>query len=319
MFASGVGGGGFMVVRMADGTAKSFNFRETAPANATRDMFNGKLPTNNPRSSFADVNPGNPMLAQVGGLAVAVPGEVHGFATAHQMFGALPWQDVWDPSIRLNSEGFEVTPTLERIMLKEEKFFYDNRQDWPFLFTGDRLVVAGDIIKRPQYASTISRIAAAADGDSYAGVKDFYNGTLARQLSHAIQAAGGIVSTSDFSKYYAIVEPTINTTFIGNSVYTCPAPCSGPVLLEGLNIAELLPMTDRTHPDTHHYLIESMKWLSAGRTELGDPNDSVVSDNTRIAGFAARIQSVSVVPMNRTGDAPASAAPINGVPRWFTP
>jgi gamma-glutamyltranspeptidase len=199
------------------------------------------------------------------------------------MFGALPWRDVWAPSIKLNTEGFHVTPTLERIMLKEEQFFYDNRQDWPFLFSSStgNLVTTGDVIKRPAYAQTLSKI---ANGNNYSGVADFYNGTLAAQLSSVIRAADGIVTEPDFSAYYTVVSDTVNTTFMGNEVITCPPPCSGIVMLEGLNIAELLPMSDPATAGSHHYLVEVMKWLSAGRTELGDPFDSIVSDNAfRIA------------------------------------
>jgi len=236
------------------------------------------------------------LLAQVGGLAVAVPGEVHGFATAHQMFGALPWKDVWEPSISLNAKGFHVTPTLQSIILKEEQFFYDNRKDWPFLFSEDgSLVVTGDVVKRPEYAATLSTIAGNGTEDVYHGVHDFYNGTIASQLSRAIRAADGIVTESDFAKYYTVVSDTVNTTFMGSEVFTCPPPCSGPVLLEGLNIAEGLPMGDPKAPDAHHYLIEVMKWLSAGRTELGDPFDSIVSDNlNRIAELNTKEYAESV-------------------------
>ncbi|KAF8242424.1 gamma-glutamyltranspeptidase [Wilcoxina mikolae CBS 423.85] len=277
-FASGVGGGGFMVVRMANGVSKSFNFREAAPANASRDMYRE-----------------DEQLARVGGLAVAVPGEVHGFSAAHQMFGALPWKEVWEPAIRLNTDGFRVTPTLERIMLKSEQFFYDNRQDWPFLFneTTGKLVTTGDIIKRSAYAKTLSKI---ADGDNYSGVADFYNGTLAARLTSVIQAAGGIMTESDFSKYSTIVSETSNTTFMGNKVITCPPPCSGPVMLEGLNIAELLPMSNPSLPTSLHYLVEVMKWLSAGRTELGDPFDPIVSKNSlRISELSTKSYASEVV------------------------
>ncbi|KAA8904399.1 nucleophile aminohydrolase [Sphaerosporella brunnea] len=248
MFASGVGGGGFMVVRMADGMSKSFNFREAAPASATRDMYH------------KDAN-----LARAGGLAVAIPGEVHGFATAHRMFGKLPWKEVWEPSIKLNSEGFRVTPTLESIMLKEEKFFYENRKDWSFLFsesTGN-LAAAGDIMKRPEYAQTLTKIA------------------RRRRLCRPRMA---LRQNQTSTLYHTVVSDTVNTNFLGTEVITCPPPCSGAVMLEGLNIAEGLPMDDPSAPASHHYLVEVMKWLSAGRTELGDPFDSVVSDNAlRIA------------------------------------
>lgn len=220
------------------------------------------------------------MLSREGGLSVAVPGEVHGFATAHQVFGALPWKDVWEPSVKLNAGGFRVTPTLERIMLKKEGFFYDHPDDWRFLFnesTG-RLLATGDTIRRPAYSKTLAQV---AGGDNYAGVKDFYNGALAARLARVIQDAGGIVTEADFSNYSTLVSDTINTTFIGHDVITCPAPCSGPVLLEGLNIAEGLAMGDPHDAVSQHYLVEVMKWISAGRTELGDPTDRVVSGNAR--------------------------------------
>ncbi|KAI5794150.1 gamma-glutamyltranspeptidase [Pyronema domesticum] len=265
MFASGIGGGGFMVVRMANGTSKSFNFREAAPKNATRDMYS------------KDAN-----LAQVGGLAVAVPGELHGFSSAHQLFGALPWREIWAPSIKLNTDGFIVTPTLERLIAKEEKFFRNNTADWSFVFnpqTG-KILTAGEIMKRPAYSKTLHKISNPKNGDNYAGVKDFYNGTLAQRFSEVIQAHGGMMTPEDFSAYSTVVSEPVNTSFLGNQVLTCPPPCSGAVLLEGLNIAELLPMTDPSDAVSHHYIIETMKWLSAGRTELGDPFDSIVQANS---------------------------------------
>lgn len=270
MFASGVGGGGFMVVRMADGRSKSFNSREMAPAAASRDMYN------------KDAN-----LAQVGGLAVAVPGEVHGYAAAHKMFGALPWKSVWEPSINLNTIGFKVTPTLRKHMLKEELFFIENKNDWGFLFSNltDRLALTDDIITRHAYAKTLAVIAGDGDPqDPYAGVREFYNGTIASSLTSVIQAAGGIMTENDFSDYHTIISDTVNTTFMGNEIITCPPPCSGQVMLEGLNIAEGLPMNDPRDGVSFHYLIEAMKWLSAGRTELGDPTDPIVANNSaRIA------------------------------------
>lgn len=231
-----------------------------------------------PSVSLTNIFPVDAKLAQVGGLAVAVPGEVHGFSAAHRMFGSLPWKDVWAPSIKLNTEGFKVTQTLQRIMLKEEKYFYENPQDWPFLFSeSGSLLVAGQTMKRPAYAQTLAKIAAGTD---YAGVHDFYNGTIGCQLAKVVQAAGGILTDSDFSQYHSVVTDTVNTTFMGNEVITCPQPCSGPVLLEGLNIAELLPMRSSQNAISFHYLVEVMKWLSAGRTELGDPYDAIVAGNS---------------------------------------
>ncbi|PWW77421.1 hypothetical protein C7212DRAFT_356875 [Tuber magnatum] len=267
-FASGVGGGGFMVVREGSGRSKAYNFRETAPGSASRDMYNG-----------------DPLEARVGGLAVAVPGEVHGYATAHARSGRMPWQEIWQPSIDLARRGFHIPPTLAAIIAKEALFFRQHREEWEYLFnreTGELLQV-GELMKREAYARTLEVIAGKGEynrGGVYSGVKQFYNGSVAEQIVQAANKHGGILTTEDFSRYFTIVEDTLKTDFHGREVVTCPPPCSGAVLIEGLNIAEKLDMGDPERSLSHHYLVEIMKWISAGRTELGDPTDPVVASNS---------------------------------------
>src|SRR5690606_32701805 len=143
MFASGIGGGGFMVIRHPNGTSKSLNFREMAPAAAHVDMYHS-----------------NPLLAQVGGLAFAVPGEVDGFATAHAMFGKLPWKDLWMPSIDLAKNGFVVTKELAWQITRYNDFFIEHIDEWKFLEAEPgKLLGEGDIMKRPEFAKTLEVIA----------------------------------------------------------------------------------------------------------------------------------------------------------------
>ncbi|KAL7274071.1 hypothetical protein RUND412_003037 [Rhizina undulata] len=284
MFASGVGGGGFMVVRMNDSRANSFNFREMAPGNATRDMFNQ-----------------DPLLAQIGGLAVGIPGEVSGYAAAHRLLGALPWKDLWEPSIDLNRNGFEVTAILELIISKEAKMFMENKEEWGFLFSPEgRLLSQGETMKREAYARTLEIIAGITDdgdeSDPYRGVTEFYNGSLAERMAQVVQENGGIITKEDFGKYYTVVEETASTTFLDKTVDTCHAPCSGPVLLEGLNIAEGLNMSDSSRTVSYHYIVEAMKHLSAGRTELGDPFDPIVASNPRIAALQTKPYAAAILP-----------------------
>ncbi|CAZ79443.1 unnamed protein product [Tuber melanosporum] len=268
-FASGIGGGGFMVVREGDGRSKAYNFRETAPGSASRDMYSG-----------------DPLKARVGGLAVAIPGEVHGYATAHARSGRLPWQEIWQPSIDLARRGFHIPPMLAGIMAKEAPFFRQHREEWEFLFsqeTGELLQV-GELMKREAYARTLEVIAGKGEyarGGVYSGVKQFYNGSIAERIVEAANKHGGILTTEDFSRYFTIVEDTVRTHFHGREVITCPPPCSGAVLIEGLNIAEKLDISDPDKSLSYHYLVEIMKWISAGRTELGDPADPVVASNSK--------------------------------------
>ncbi|TGZ79661.1 hypothetical protein EX30DRAFT_308574 [Ascodesmis nigricans] len=268
MFASGIGGGGFMVTRLANGTSKSFNFRERAPVAAHRDMFEHDYEA-----------------AKHGGLAIGVPGELHGLATAHQYYGQIPWHRLWEPSVNISRRGFPVTPVFAKIMAAHADFFKTHSSDgWDFLLnskTGE-LLKTGDTITRPNFANTLSTIAGhkSTNTSDYSGVTSFYNGALSESLITAITASNGIITPSDLADYFTEVTDTVSTTFHNHIVETCPPPCSGQVLLEGLNIVEELPIFDPTDPLTHHYIVEAMKWLSAGRTELGDPSDAVVQANS---------------------------------------
>lgn len=163
----------------------------------------------------------------MGGLSVAIPGEVHGYATAHQHFGKLPWKDVWAPSIELNRNGFRVTPTLARVIMKEDAFFYANRHLWEYLFnpeTGE-LLQSGEIMKRPAYADTLAIIAGTGEGDMYHGVGEFYNGSIAGSLAAFVQSNKGILVKEDFERYFTVVEETVETEIMGKKVITCQPPC----------------------------------------------------------------------------------------------
>ncbi|KAF8466699.1 gamma-glutamyltranspeptidase [Kalaharituber pfeilii] len=261
MFASGIGGGGFATIRLASGESRSFNFREMAPQAAHRDMFNS-----------------DPLLAQRSGLAFAIPGEVDGFWHIHKKYGKLPWRELWIPSIKLNKSGFKVTETLAERIAGEKEYFEKHRDEWSFLFspkTG-KLLVEGDVMKRPALAKTLTTIA----GKN--GVKKFYYGKIAKSLVRASRDAGGVVTEKDFRTFFTIEEETLTTKAFGREFVTCQAPCSGPVLIEALNIADLLNVTNPSDPATIHRVIEIMKWLSAGRTELGDPADTEVGNQDRV-------------------------------------
>lgn len=133
-------------------------------------------------------------------------------------------------------------------------------------------------MKRPEYAETLEIIAGTGEGDVYQGVREFYNGSIAEQLTTFIQSNEGIVAKEDFENYFTVVEETVKTEMMGREVITCQPPCrlvvlmipplhlkdviiliqrnSGPVLIEGLNIAEGLSMKDPSEPLSYHLLVE---------------------------------------------------------------
>lgn len=267
-FSSGIGGGGFMVVRHPNGTSKSFNFREMAPALADKHMFDK-----------------NPVSSKVGGLAVGVPGELAGLDAAFKMYtsGKLSWYDLIEPVVKLNRGGFTVEAPLERAAkLVEEPLKIIKNQDqfdWLFIEGEDefpRLVKQGDKTFRPSFANTLEIIAKNGSSDV------FYDpeGPIAPHLVKFIKNTGGIVSLQDFVDYKVEITDTIKTDFLGREVITSPNPASGPALMMGLNI--LGGYTDDIEqkdfsPVTTQRLVEVMKWMAAGRSELGDPVDI---DNT---------------------------------------
>lgn len=242
------------------------------------------------QTDWAHYHTGDPLKARVGGLAVAIPGEVHGYATAHARSGRIPWREIWQPSIDLARGGFHVTPTLAEMIAKHAPFFQQYREEWGYLFHRDtgELLQAGELMKREAYARTLEVIAGRGEytrGGVYSGVKQFYNGSIAGQLVEVANRHGGILTTEDFSKYFTIVEDTLKTDFYGREVITGPPPCryvslvwrarcvaeaflielvgcSGVVLIEGLNIAEKLDMNDPDKPLSYHYLVEYAFFVS---------------------------------------------------------
>lgn len=202
-FASGLGGGGFMIVTLPNGSSLSINFRETAPKAANRDMFND-----------------HPLSAQSRGLAVAVPGEIAGFEMAHQLLGRLEWRVLFQDMIDLNNKGFLVTPLLERKIRFRERDFLKNQTMWAWILNeneekGKR---QGQLIRRPALAQTLSLLATE-------GGAAFYKGRIAESLVQLVQANGGILTGEDMESYQAVLEETITTRWLERDVITCGSPC----------------------------------------------------------------------------------------------
>ncbi|KAG0015910.1 hypothetical protein BGZ81_011477 [Podila clonocystis] len=249
-FSAGIGGGGFMAIRLPNATVEIIDFRETAPAGSTKDMFKK-----------------DPILAQTGGLAVAVPGEIRGLELAHKRHGKLPWEKLFAPAIKMAREGWAVGPELAR-RLQIAKQLVETESDWSHVFApkGEALR-EGQWIKREALADTLESI-------SKHGAKAFYEGPIAQSMVDHIQAHGGILTMEDMKSYKPLIkEPSVGF-YQGRKVYTSPAPTSGPTLISILNIIErynLGKFQQDAKLDTHR-LVEAMKFGFAQRTELGDPD-----------------------------------------------
>jgi gamma-glutamyltranspeptidase/glutathione hydrolase/leukotriene-C4 hydrolase len=225
-----------MIVRHPNSTTKVFNFRETAPAGSSKEMYDG-----------------DPLASLFGGLSVGVPGEIAGYAEASKMFGKLPWKRLFKESIDMMRDGFPVPPELAK-RIKTFGGFMIKDPDWKFLYPEGRLLEENDMLYRLNFSNTLKTI-------SDQGPKVFYNGSISRSLTKYVRSRGGIITEEDFANYTVSIENPISGWYHGREVITCGAPCSGPALIEALNILEgfELGKKGRMTPEEVHLLVEAMK------------------------------------------------------------
>ncbi len=256
--AGNIGGGGFMVIRLASGKETTIDYREKAPARATRDMFlDGQGNAVNERS-------------RSGPLACGVPGSVAGLALAERKYGRLTLAKVMAPAIALARDGFIVSrslaDSLRRAQPRLSKFpaslkaFY--KDDGSPLGEGDRLV-------QPDLARTLSLIASQ-------GPRAFYRGAIADLVAREMATSGGLITKADLAAYRPAERAPVTGTYHGYRVVSMPPPSSGGVgLLELLNILEPYPVSEygaNTAP-TMHLMIEAERRVYADRAQwLGDPD-----------------------------------------------
>ncbi|KAI8825657.1 gamma-glutamyltranspeptidase [Fimicolochytrium jonesii] len=246
-FSSGIGGGGFMIVRTPKGHAEIIDFRETAPASANETLF---VP--------------NPKLSQIGGLGVGVPGEIRGFELAHKRYGTLPWARLFDPSIKLARDGFPVTTELA-YRLSVSPWILNNTNFAAIYAPKGALLKEGEEFKNPVLAKTLETIAKK-------GASAYYKGDIAKAIAKAVQQNGGIITTRDLANYSAKLRKPLKGWYQGLEIITPPPPSSGAILLSVLNIVERYNFAkDGLTGLNLHRLIEAFKFGYAQRTELGDP------------------------------------------------
>ena len=255
--AGNIGGGGFMLLRMANGGSHFLDFREKAPAAASHDMYlDARL------NVIEDAS-------LVGYRAAGVPGSVAGLATAQKKWGKLSLARVMAPAIRLAHEGFALAyeDTHDIITDKYLSQFPESRR----LFQRDgNFYEPGEVLKQPELARTLERIAQNPD--------DFYQGELAREIANAIQKGGGLITAADLAAYQPRERAPIHGTYRGLEIIGAPPPSSGGItLVEILNILEgfdLRSMGNRS-AESIHLTAEAFRRAFFDRAEfLGDSDFS---------------------------------------------
>jgi len=268
--AGNIGGGGFMVIYPGDKRPPVvIEYRETAPAAATKDMY-------------------PPNHDGYGHKAVGVPGTVRGMALAHQRFGKLPWKDVVMPAVKLAEDGFLVDanlawslnnvvssstdyPELRRVLGKD-----GGKSDWD----------AGDKLVQTDLGGSLRLIAEK-------GPDVFYTGLIADQIVAEMKAGGGLITKEDLAAYKSNAREPIHGTYRGYDVYGPPPPSSGGTcLVEMLNILENfdLKKQGRYSPETIHLMIEAMRRAYCDRARhLGDPDFTKIPTHLIAKDYAKKL------------------------------
>jgi gamma-glutamyltranspeptidase/glutathione hydrolase len=268
--AGNIGGGGFLIYRPPSGVAVAYDFRETAPAGASPTMFL--------KDGVYDEK-----LHHESHLSVGVPGTVAGLHMAWKAHGKLPWRRLVAPAITLARDGFMVTDGLSR-SLKE---VLPDMKKYPASVAqfsrGGEPYEMGDVLKQPDLARTLERIADR-------GPAGFYEGETAALIEKEMQAGGGLITRADLAAYRAIRREPIRGTYRGYDVYSMPAPSSGgTALIQMLNVLEGydLKASGFGSAATVHLAAEAMRRAFADRARhLGDP-----AFNPGIAPALARLVS----------------------------
>jgi gamma-glutamyltranspeptidase/glutathione hydrolase len=266
--AGNIGGGGFMLVRLANGKTTFLDYREVAPGKATRDMYIGKDGKLDEEASV------------IGYRAVAVPGTVAGLALALKTYGSMKLADVMAPAIRLAENGFPISkrlaqefeehrPALQRFAVSRRIFLNDGKMFQP-----------GDTLRQPELAATLKRVARN-------GAAEFYSGETARTLVDDISRLGGLVTLDDLAKYQPKVREVLRAKYETSGhaweVVTSPPPSSGGVaVIEALNMLQSVPLKGWDDVESVHMVAEVMRRVFADRAAyLADPDYS----NVPVAGL----------------------------------
>ena len=255
--AGNLGGGGFMLLRLADGRSKFVDFRERAPSSAHRDMYLDQ-----------DGNPTEESLA--GYRAAGVPGTVRGLALALGKYGTKTWAGMVEPARRLAADGFAVTWDLARSLESSSRLrlFPESRR---IFLNGGNPFKLGDTLRQPDLAATLGRLARS-------GPDEFYEGRTARLIAADMSANGGTISSADLAGYEPVEREPVIGTYRGHEVLSAPPPSSGGAgVIQILNILEGfdLAATGAGSAVAIHLAAEAMRRFFADRARFFGDTDFV--------------------------------------------
>jgi gamma-glutamyltranspeptidase/glutathione hydrolase len=291
---SGIGGGCFMLIRLANGKFVAIDGREMAPAAATRDMFL--------RAGKADTG-----LSQTGALASGVPGELAAFEYAVKKFGNRKFSELLLPAAELAETGFELSASyakrLESVADDMAKF----ESARAIFFKAGRSLQPGEVLRQPDLAATYRGIA--GQGSDW-----FYRGPFAQAAERWMKANGGIMTAADFANYHIALREPVTTTYRGYKIVTFSPPSSGGVhVAQMLNVLEHFNLRALDEATRLHVIAETMKLAFADRAHwLGDPDFAKVPRGLVSKKYAATL--AKRISLDYVTEVPSHGQP----PNWNT-
>ncbi len=281
--AGNIGGGGFMLIRTSDGKAHAIDYREMAPAAATRDVY---------VDSAGNLIRGEGS-STIGYRASGVPGTLAGFEMAYKKYGSkkLTWSQLVEPARLLALNGFSLSE-------RQAVLFYSYRGNLSKYAESNRIFLRSgkyyeedELFRQPDLAATLGRV-------ERNGAKEFYTGSTARLIADDMKAHGGLITLNDLKNYKAKEREPISGTYRGYKVISMPPPSSGGiVMLEVLNILEGYDIASMGYNSAakFHVLTEAMRRAFADRAEfMGDPDFSTVPVDTLIDKAYAKKQASTI-------------------------
>ncbi len=232
--AGNIGGGGFMVIRLADGTVTTIDFRETAPMAAHRNMF---------LDDDGNVVPGKSWNTA---WAAGVPGSVDGFGKVHELYGQLPWKSVLDPAISLAKDGYPLD-YKSVIAFRKYRNYLSQDSVTKSIFTGSKgILCISEKFTQPDLAATLSRIR------DY-GHREFYEGLTATYIMQCMDRTGGLITFDDLLNYSSVIREPVSFDYRGFTIHSMPPPSSGGIALAGiLNQIENIDMDALKYHGSDH-------------------------------------------------------------------
>jgi len=257
--AGNLGGGGFMMIRLQNGKTTAIDYREMAPAAATRDVY-------------LDQN-GNLIKGEGGSLlgyrAAGVPGTVRGMELALKKYGSgkISWAQLIEPARKLAINGFPVSHSLTGALSKKKPQFELYEDSRKIFLNNGKLYREGEVLRQPELAATLARL-------QRNGARDFYEGKTAQLIAADMKRHNGLITLADLKGYVAKEREPVRGNYRGYEVISMPPPSSGGVILiEMLNILEGydLKQMGAASADRYHFMAEAMRRAYADRAEyLGD-------------------------------------------------